>query len=127
MGFNGASWKGSRLSKVFDRGDIVRVNLNPTAGKEQQGEARPALVISPKAFNTLGLTMIVPITQGGEFARYAGFAVTLMGSGSATQGVVLANMLRSVDLQARGAKFIEKAGSEIVEEVIARLLPIFEG
>lgn len=115
------------MSRIFDRGDIVRVNLNPTAGKEQQGEARPALVVSPKAFNSLGLTMIVPITQGGEFARYAGFAVTLMGSGSATQGIVLANMLRSVDLQARGAKFVEKVGVEIVDEVVARLLPIFEG
>jgi mRNA interferase ChpB len=114
------------LSKVFDRGDIVRVNLNPTAGKEQQGDARPALVISQKAFNALGLTMIVPITQGGDFARYAGFAVTLMGSGSETQGVLIANMMRSVDLQARKAKFVEKVGSEIVDEVVARLLPIIE-
>jgi mRNA interferase ChpB len=112
------------LSKIFERGDIVRVCLNPTAGKEQQGDARPALVISPKAFNSLGLTLIAPISQGGDFARYAGFAVTLMGSGSATQGVVLANMVRSVDLQARGAKFVEKAGAEIVEEVVARLTPI---
>lgn len=115
------------MSKVFDRGDIVRVNLNPTAGKEQQGDARPALVISQKAFNALGLTMIVPITQGGEFARYAGFAIPLMGSGSETQGVVLANMVRSADLQARKAKFVEKVGAEIVDEVVARLLPIIEG
>lgn len=115
------------MSKVFDRGDIVRVKLNPTAGKEQQGEARPALVISQRAFNVLGLTLIVPITQGGDFARYAGFAVTLMGSGSETQGVLIANMMRSVDLQARKAKFIEKVGSEIVDEVVAKLLPIIEG
>ncbi len=115
------------MSKIFDRGDIVRVCLNPTVGKEQQGEARPALVISPKAFNSLGLTLIVPISQGGDFSRYAGFAVTLMGSGSATQGVVLVNMVRSVDLQARKAKFVEKIGDEIVAEVVARLLPVFEG
>ena len=114
------------MSKVFDRGDIVRVNLNPTAGREQQGDARPALVISQKAFNSLGLTMIVPITQGGDFARYAGFAVTLMGSGSETQGVLIANMIRSVDLQARKAKLIEKVGAKIVDEVVAKLLPIIE-
>lgn len=114
------------MSKVFERGDIVRVNLNPTVGKEQQGDARPALVISHKAFNTLGVTMIVPVTQGGDFARYAGFAVTLMGSGAETQGVLIANMMRSVDLQARKAKLIEKVGAEIVDEVVAKLLPIID-
>ncbi len=70
--------------------------------------------------------MIVPITQGGDFARYAGFAVTLMGSGSETQGVLIANMIRSVDLQARKAKLIEKVGAKIVDEVVAKLLPIIE-
>jgi len=114
------------LSKVFDRGDIVRVCLNPTVGKEEQGDARPALVISTKAFNSLGLTMVAPISQGGDFARYAGFAVTLMGSGTATQGVVLANMVRSVDLHARGGKLIEKVGSDLVDEVVARLVTIIE-
>lgn len=114
------------MSKIFERGAIVRVRLNPTAGKEQQGDARPALVISPKAFNTAGLTLIAPISQGVGIARYAGFAVSLMGSGSVTQGVVLANMVRSVDLQARGATFIEKVGEEIVEEVVARLTPVLE-
>jgi len=114
------------LSKVFDRGDIVRVGLNPTAGKEQQGDARPALVISTKAFNSVGLTIVAPISQGGDFARYAGFAVTLMGSGSTTQGVVLVNMVCSVDLHARGAKFIEKVGSNIVDEVVAKLVSIVE-
>jgi hypothetical protein len=35
-------------------------------------------------------------------------------------------MMRSVDLQARKAKFVEKVGAEIVDEVVARLLPIIE-
>lgn len=115
------------MSKGFDRGDIIRIYLNPTAGKEQQGEARPALVISSKTFNMLGVALIAPISQGGDFARYAGFAVTLMGTGCKTQGVVLANMVRSVDLQARGAKLIEKIDGVLVDEVVARLIPILEG
>lgn len=127
MEFNGIRWEGSSLSKIFDRGDIVRVCLNPTVGKEQQGDARPALVISVKQFNALGLTMIAPISQGGDYARYAGFAVTLMGAGSKTQGVVLANMVRSVDLNARSAKFIEKVDLVIVDEVVAKIVPILEG
>ena len=112
---------------VFSRGDIVRVNLNPTKGKEQQGEARPVLVISPKAFNLIGVTLVVPITQGGDFARYAGFAVTLMGSGTETQGVVLANMVRSLDLNSRGAVFVERLDASVIDEVVAKLQAILEG
>ncbi|MEQ1667930.1 MAG: type II toxin-antitoxin system ChpB family toxin, partial [Sulfuriferula sp.] len=120
------SWKGIRLRRVFERGDIVRVCLNPTMGKELQGDLRPVLVISHKAFNELGLAMIAPITQGGDFSRYAGFAISLMGSGSETQGVVLVNMVRSVDLKARNAKFIEKVNAALSDEVVTRFLPIFE-
>lgn len=106
---------------VFDAGDLVRVCLNPTAGKEQQGEVRPCLVLSPKKFNKLGLTYIAPITQGGNFSRYAGFAVTLMGTGTETQGVVLMNAVRSVDLNARKAVFIEQVPSYILDEALAKL------
>ena len=111
---------------VFERGDIVRACLNPTAGSELQGDMRPCLVLSTKQFNKLGLTVIAPITQGGNYARFGGFAVTLMGSGTDTQGVVLANGIRSVDLAARKAVKVEKAPAEIVNEVLAIVAAILE-
>lgn len=111
---------------VFDRGDIVRVCLNPTVGHEQQGDFRPALVLSPSAFNALGVAMVAPITQGGNSARFAGFAVPLSGAGTETQGVVLVNMLRSMDLTARGAKKIETAPQVVIDDALARLSAIFE-
>lgn len=111
---------------VFERGDIVRACLNPTAGNEIQGEMRPCLVLSTKQFNKLGLTVIAPITQGGNYARFEGFAVTLMGSGTDTQGVVLANGIRSVDLTARQAVKVEKAPAEIVNEVLAIVAAMLE-
>ncbi|WP_410017290.1 type II toxin-antitoxin system ChpB family toxin [Pseudomonas sp. 20P_3.2_Bac5] len=104
----------------------MRLNLNPTAGREQQGDFRPALVITPAAYNATGLAVIAPITQGGDFARYAGFAVTLSGTGTETQGVILCNQIRSVDLEARGAKRIETVPDEIIEEVLARIQALFE-
>jgi mRNA interferase ChpB len=110
----------------FDRGDIVRVNLNPTAGREQQGDFRPALVLSPAAFNSLGVALVAPITQCGEFARFAGFAVPLSGSGTETQGVALVNMIRTLDLEARGAKTIERAPVEVVDDALARLQTILD-
>ncbi len=111
---------------VFDRGDIVRACLNPTAGNEMQGDFRPCLVLSPKAFNKLGLTLIAPITQGGNFARFQGFSVSLMGTGTETQGVILVNGVRSVDLKARKAKKVESLPSEIVDEALAILSAILD-
>jgi mRNA interferase ChpB len=111
---------------VFERGDIVRACLNPTVGSELQGDMRPCLVLSPKAFNKLGLTLIAPITQGGNYARFQGFAIPLMGTGTETQGVILINGLRSVDLKARKAKKVESVSSDIVAEALAVLNAIFE-
>ena len=107
------------------RGDIWLVNLNPTAGREQQG-LRPVLVVSDAAFNRLGLTVVCPITQGGQQSRFAGFAVTLMGSGSETQGVVMCNQPRTIDMQARQARFIERVPPSLLNEVMARLQAVFE-
>ncbi len=111
---------------VFDRGDIVRVCLNPTAGREVQGDYRPCLVLSPKEFNRLGITLVAPISQGGNYARIKGFTVSLMGSGTKTQGVVLISGMRMLDLMARKAKKIETAPAEIVDEVLAILATILE-
>ncbi len=110
---------------VFDRGDIVIVPLDPTLGHEQRG-TRPALVITTKAFNRLGDTLVAPITQGGDHARFAGFAVTLTGTGCKTHGVVLVNKLRMMDLAARKARRIERAPKEVVDDALARIATLLE-
>ncbi len=92
---------------VFGRGDVVSMPLDPAMGHEQKG-TRLALVLTTKEFNRLGDLLVAPITQGGEFSRYAGFAVSLMGTGCRTQGVALLNKIRMLDLKARKAKKIER-------------------
>ena len=82
----------------MNRGDIVHVNLDPIEGREQAG-SRYVLVVSTKSFNVLGTPLICPITQGGNFARDAGFAVSLNGACTRTQAVVLCNQPRVLDLQ----------------------------
>lgn len=109
----------------MDRGDIYHVGLDPIKGREQAG-SRYVLVVSPRDFNRMGTPVVCPVTQGGNFARDRGFAVSLMRAGLNTQGVVLCNQLRVLDLVARGARFLEKAPPEIVEEVLRRIAPIFE-
>lgn len=109
----------------MDRGDIYHVDLNPTKGHEQAGK-RHILIVSPQAFNRLGTPLVCPITQGGEFARDRGFAVSLSGVGTKTQGVVLCNQPRVLDLQSRRAAFVEKVPQVITDEVIAKLMTLLE-
>lgn len=112
--------------RKFDRGDIVMVSLNPVVGREMQGDFRPCMVLSRSEFNCLGTALVAPITQGGNYARVKGFAVPLIGSGTETQGVVLVNAVRMLDLESRQARKVEVASQEIVDEVIARLAVIIE-
>lgn len=107
----------------YGRGDIVMVDLDPSEGHEQKG-MRPALVLSTSVFNALGVVLVAPITQGGDFARHAGFAASLSGSGTKTQGVALVNQVRMLDLEARGAKRVETAAEFVVEDALARLRAI---
>ena len=105
---------------VFDRGDIVSVPLDPVLVYEQRG-TRPALVLTTKNFNRLGDVLVAPISQGGDHARYAGFAVSLTGSGCKTQGVALVNKIRMLDLTARQAKKIERVPPMVIEDALSRI------
>ena len=90
LGFSKTRRTRGLVIAVFGRGDVVSMPLGPAMGHEQKG-TRPALVLNTKDFNRLGDMLVAPITQGGEFSRYAGFAVSLMGTGCRTQGVALRN------------------------------------
>ena len=111
--------------RIPSRGEIWFVNLNPATGHEQQG-LRSVLVVSEKEFNRFGLCVICPITQGGQQSRFAGFAVTLTGTGAKTQGVVMCNQPRTIDIGARSGRFVEDVSDDLLEEVMARLQTIFE-
>jgi mRNA interferase ChpB len=109
----------------MERGDIWHVDLNPTKGREQ-ANPRYVLILTPRIFNQLGTPIVAPITSGGNFARDQGFAVSLTGAGTNATGVVLCNQLRALDMRARNAKFSEKVPDFIMDEVLARVQPLFE-
>jgi len=109
-----------------ERGDIYLVSLDPTSGHEQQG-TRPVLVVSATVFNHLTRTPIVlPITTGGNFARTAGFAVSLQGAGTNTTGIIRCDQPRAIDLGARNARRLESVPAPVMDEVLAKLIPLFE-
>ena len=105
------------------RGDIYLVSLDPTEGREQRG-SHHVLVVSPAEFNAASkLPVICPITSG-DFARRIGFAVPI--TGIKTTGVVRCDQPRVLDLGARNARKVDTLPASIMQEVLARLAPIFE-
>jgi mRNA interferase ChpB len=100
------------------------VALDPTKGREQQGH-RPVLVISATAFNdATKLPVVLPITNGGEFARRIGFGVLI--SGTKTTGLVRCDQPRVLDIVARGGRYVDVLPTELLEEVMAKVVTIFE-
>ena len=113
-------------TKPYERGDIVEIELDPSLGREQKGRRR-VLIVSPLAFNRMaGIALVAPITQGGEWARDRDFAISLSGTGLDSQGVVLWYQLTSKDLSVRAPRFIEKAPSYLVDDVLARARTLLE-
>jgi mRNA interferase ChpB len=106
------------------RGDIYLVSLDPTEGREQRG-SRPVLIVSPVEFNeATKLPIVFPITSGGDFARRIGFAVPI--TGIKTTGVVRCDQPRVLDLASRHARKVDTLPAAIMEEVLAKLAPLFE-
>ena len=106
-----------------DCGDIIWLNFDPQAGHEQAGH-RPALVLSPKAYNgKTGLCLLVPITSQGKGYPFE-FALPAQ---CRTRGVVLCDQMRNLDWKARMADFKEKAGRDFVQETLARFMPLLTG
>lgn len=107
------------------RGDIYLVSLAPMKGHEQQG-TRPVLIVSPDKFNALTkVPIVVPITSGGNFARTAGFAVSLEDAGLRTKGVIRCDQPSPIDLSARKARKLESVPDEIIDDVLAKIITLF--
>ena len=112
--------------RLFHRGDICKLSLDPTLGHEQQGY-RPVLILTPEPYNTLtGTAVVAPITNGGNFARENGFSVSLENTGIKTTGIVRCDQIRSIDLMARQAKVIERAPKRIISESLEIVSTLFE-
>jgi len=111
--------------RIWQRGDIVVATFDPTLGQEQQGR-RPGIVVTHADLNRLGMIGVCPITQGGMGARNAGLSVSLTGTGTQTQGVVLVHQFRMIDPSQRAFALIEQAPDDLVEEVRARVAAMLD-
>jgi mRNA interferase MazF len=103
-----------------DAGDLVWLTFDPQAGREQAGR-RPALVLSPAAYNRRsGLAIMCPITS-----RLKGYPFEVeIPQGLGVAGAVLADHVKSLDWRARRAERVGKISASTLREVQARLAPL---
>jgi mRNA interferase MazF len=108
---------GEAMAYIPDSGDIVWITFNPQAGHEQAGH-RPALVLSPRAYNgKVGLAILCPITS--QVKGYP-FEV-LIPDGLEVSGAILSDQVKSLDWRARKAEFSCKLPSTVFNEVVQKL------
>jgi len=102
---------------IPERGDVVWITMSPTVGHEQAGR-RPALVLSPAAYNgKVGLAILCPITS--QVKGYP-FEVRLP-DGLPVEGAVLSDQAKSLDWRARRAEFLCALPRESTSTVLQRL------
>jgi mRNA interferase MazF len=99
-----------------ERGDVVWLEFSPQAGHEQAGH-RPAVTLSPRAYNEkVGLALFCPITS--QEKGYP-FEVKLP-VGLAVGGVALCDQVRSLDWEARQARFACRLPEATIADVLAK-------
>lgn len=99
------------------QGDLVMMDFNPQAGHEQAGR-RPALVVSNQAFHRYTrMAIVCPITnQIKDYPMHI-----KLDERTKTTGEVLCEHVKSLDLAARKAVFIESMPDDLLEEVLERI------
>ncbi len=105
---------------IPDRGDIIQISFTPQSGREQAG-VRPAIVVSPLAYNRRShFILACPITS-----QIKGWAFeVILPTSMTTYGVVLADLVSTLDWRSRQARFIEKSPDEVILEVSAKIWPL---
>lgn len=104
------------VSYTPDRADLIWLDFNPTRGHEQAGH-RPALVISPAAYNgATGLCVVAAITSRAKGLPFE-ISVNVRGESD----VILADQLRTVAWAERRAEFIAEVPAQVLEAVDDKL------
>jgi len=102
---------------IPERGDLIWLDFQPQSGHEQGGR-RPAVVLSPRAYNgKVGLAILCPVTKQ---AKGYPFEVELPADLEVT-GVVLADHIKNLDWQARRAAFICRLPDRLIKDIFAKL------
>lgn len=99
---------------MVSQGDIIMLNFNPQTGHEQAGY-RPALVVSNNFFNNkTNMAIVCPVTNtNNEFPLHI-----RLDERTQTTGVILCEHVKSLDINQRHYKIIEKLPDDVLQKVI---------
>jgi mRNA interferase MazF len=87
----------------LERGQVYRVNLDPTMGSEQRGDARPCVILTITAFaRKLRNVSVVPLTSSPR--ALPPLIVSVPSAGKA-ESMALCHQIRTID-KARIGKFV---------------------
>ena len=102
--------------QVPDAGDVVWLEFDPQAGHEQSGH-RPALVISPAAYNgKTGLLVCCPLST-----RIKGHPFEVLTSVDGVNCAVLSDQVKSLDWKVRKARKKSVVSPEVIVHVRAKI------
>lgn len=105
------------MSYIPERGDLIWLSFNPQVGHEQAGR-RPAVVLSPAAYNgKVGLAIVCPITNQSKGYPFE----VAIPQESEIKGVILSDQIRSVDWRGRRAEFAGKLPPDALKEALRKL------
>jgi mRNA interferase MazF len=108
---------GKPMAYIPESGDIVWITFNPQAEHVQAGR-RPALVLSPAAYNgKVGLAILCPATSHVKGYPFE----VIIPDGLEISGAILSDQVKSLDWKARKAEFACKLPPTTFNEVVQKL------
>jgi mRNA interferase MazF len=98
---------------VPDAGDLVWLDFNPQAGREQAG-LRPAVILSPRYFNLrTSLAFACPISSKVKGYQFQ----IVLPPGLAVRGAVLCEHMRSLDWRVRKVSYLDRMPDDLLAQV----------
>ena len=109
------------VKKVPMQGDIIKINLNPKQGHEQKGY-RPYICLSHHLVSDYAnIAVFAPISNTPRpYPLYVPLEETK------STGVVLLDQLVTIDYNARQWKYVETVGSNFLNELLKKVVVIFQ-
>lgn len=98
---------------MVKQGDIIKIDFSPTIGHEE-AKYRPGLVVSNDDYNGYcgGIILVCPISHAKDFPLHINLP-----SGLTTDGKVLCEHIRALDIDARPYKYVETVPNDFMENI----------
>lgn len=98
---------------MVKQGDIIKISFDPVLGHEQS-KYRPGLVVSNDDYNSYcgGIVLVCPISHSKDFPLHIDLP-----DGLQTDGKVLCEHIRSLDINARSYQYVESVSEEYIQTI----------